>query len=334
MIRPLEQFEILNTDQLDEARDQIAQRFCAHRLELRGSAARLHVRHRVAPGRLLSLNFIHYGATVLIEPGALARFYLIQIPLTGAASIENGGAAFQSCPDAAAVLNPDRHTRMIWQAKCEQILIYVPVDALIDFAEEFFGRTMTAAIVFDTRMDFANPALSQLRRKVLGLVAAADKGHLFGKAGAINQTLVEQQVLADLLVHQASNVQPFAHASTPGASSGQCHRAAAFIRDHAHGDIKLADIAKAAGVPGRTLQHQFKARFGRSPIEMLQEERLMRAHCDLGAGRCDATVTGIAARWGFYHFGRFSRYYRQAFGELPSQTLARAIALQGGKPAN
>jgi AraC-like DNA-binding protein len=38
------------------------------------------------------------------------------------------------------------------------------------------------------------------------------------------------------------------------------------------------------------------------------------------------TVTAEAADWGFWHFGEFSRAYKNCFGELPSDTLRRPPA--------
>jgi AraC-like DNA-binding protein len=50
-----------------------------------------------------------------------------------------------------------------------------------------------------------------------------------------------------------------------------------------------------------------------------------RARRDLLAADPQAdSVTDIAARWGFFHLGRFSQAYRCAYSELPSQTLARS----------
>ena len=47
-----------------------------------------------------------------------------------------------------------------------------------------------------------------------------------------------------------------------------------------------------------------------------------RAHADLMAGA--GSVTGVALRWGFTHFGRFAESYRARFGISPRDTLAAA----------
>lgn len=39
------------------------------------------------------------------------------------------------------------------------------------------------------------------------------------------------------------------------------------------------------------------------------------------AAETGETVTEIAARWGFFHFGRFSAAYADFYGEAPSRTI-------------
>jgi len=41
----------------------------------------------------------------------------------------------------------------------------------------------------------------------------------------------------------------------------------------------------------------------------------------LAADRMQETVTGIAARWGFMHTGRFAVLHRQTYGQSPHTTL-------------
>jgi transcriptional regulator GlxA family with amidase domain len=70
----------------------------------------------------------------------------------------------------------------------------------------------------------------------------------------------------------------------------------------------------------------------------LRHLRLHRAHSELvDADPRSVTVTAVASRWGFLHFGRFAAQYSQLFGESPSATLRGQLAgrqsANGPKPA-
>jgi AraC-like DNA-binding protein len=91
--------------------------------------------------------------------------------------------------------------------------------------------------------------------------------------------------------------------------------------------IVLDELAAAAGVRPRTLEAQFKLHLGTTPMGWVRKTRLARARQQLLASRQDASVTDVALANGFTELGRFSGQYRQAFGELPSQTLRTSRAL-------
>jgi transcriptional regulator GlxA family with amidase domain len=63
---------------------------------------------------------------------------------------------------------------------------------------------------------------------------------------------------------------------------------------------------------------------GLTPVAYLIRLRLHRVRQALLAGtHATTTVTAEAVNWGFWHFGEFSRAYKECFGELPSDTLRR-----------
>ena len=100
-------------------------------------------------------------------------------------------------------------------------------------------------------------------------------------------------------------------------------RAVAFIDDHAHEDIGLADVAAYVHVTPRALQYAFRRHIGTTPMRYLRKVRLARAHQELLAAdpTSGLTVTEVAVRWGFAHPGRFSAYYRSVYGVPPRVTL-------------
>lgn len=100
------------------------------------------------------------------------------------------------------------------------------------------------------------------------------------------------------------------------------HRAVAFIDDNAHHDITIADIAEAAHVTIRAVQHAFRRHMDTTPTAYLRRVRLEHAHQELvAADPAEQTVTGIAYRWGFPSPSRFAVYYRDVYGALPGHTL-------------
>jgi AraC-like DNA-binding protein len=99
-------------------------------------------------------------------------------------------------------------------------------------------------------------------------------------------------------------------------------RAMEFMDANAANDISLADIAEAVHVTPRAVQYMFRRHLDTTPVAYLRRLRLHYAHQDLVAGnRLDHTVTGIAARWGFAHTGRFAVMYRETYGQSPHTTL-------------
>ena len=88
--------------------------------------------------------------------------------------------------------------------------------------------------------------------------------------------------------------------------------------------LYVTDLCRAAGVSERTLEYAFKEVLGLTPVTYLIRLRLhLVRQALLAATQGTTTVSTEALNWGFWHFGEFSRAYRDCFGELPSDTLRR-----------
>ena len=84
----------------------------------------------------------------------------------------------------------------------------------------------------------------------------------------------------------------------------------------------LSELCATANVSERTLQYAFRDIMGMSPLTYLHRLRLHRARDELRKTKSGCTtVTNVAMNWGFWHFGEFSRAYKNCFGEVPSKTL-------------
>ena len=84
----------------------------------------------------------------------------------------------------------------------------------------------------------------------------------------------------------------------------------------------LSELCATANVSERTLQYAFHDIMGMSPLTYLHRLGLHRARDELRKAKSGSTtITDVAMNWGFWHFGEFSRAYKNCFGEVPSSTL-------------
>jgi AraC-like DNA-binding protein len=88
--------------------------------------------------------------------------------------------------------------------------------------------------------------------------------------------------------------------------------------------LYIPELCKAIGVSERTLRVCCQEQLGLGPKRYLLFRRLHLARRALRKGMPETTtVTEIATRYGFWHFGRFAGEYHSLFGEPPSSTLHR-----------
>lgn len=85
--------------------------------------------------------------------------------------------------------------------------------------------------------------------------------------------------------------------------------------------LTVAELAMRLNLSRRTIQNAVARTLDMSPLAYLRALRLSEVRREIGSA---ASVTEIATRWGFWHFGYFARDYRGMFGELPSDTLLRS----------
>lgn len=98
---------------------------------------------------------------------------------------------------------------------------------------------------------------------------------------------------------------------------------------HARSDepLSVLELAQGLGVSLRSLQLAFaEVHGGLTPRDVLSRIRLDKARARLLSDGGYTQVTSIAHDSGFSHLSRFAQAYARAYGERPSETLARRRA--------
>ena len=127
---------------------------------------------------------------------------------------------------------------------------------------------------------------------------------------------------AQLLSFLANNeIQP--RTASLDVRSRAIRAALEFLQDQDTLPLTVAELCSSIGVSAPTLYRAFQEKFGVSPKQYIQIRRLCGVREQLFASDSEETIADAANEWGFWHMGQFAADYRQHFGELPSETLAR-----------
>lgn len=195
-----------------------------------------------------------------------------------------------------------------------------PQSALAVILQSFDDRPGLSSRIMDQRWR-ESASLDGFRRQAFGLVRAFDD--------APERLLDDRRFRSAheelLMLHLAQSlVDATDDPVRPGAA--YLARALDFIHAHLLDEIGPVAVAQAAGCSLRNLQVLFRREYGQTITEIVRRLRLQAARARLLRADERDTITLVALDCGFYHLSDFARLYRREFGELPSQTLAKARA--------
>jgi AraC-like DNA-binding protein len=273
--------------------------------------------------RQVSLNVLRIGPSVEVTPGALDDFFLVQVPIVGTVELSVGNERIRCEQSTAAVVSPGEPLHLKWSDHCTQLIVQIPRAAMNACVARRVGFKSRTALRFQTAFDLDSRGGRDWRDLLELVIRAVDRGGAFA-CDPIRGEL-EDLLLAGLLA-----VQPHNHAGDllPGDRPAPFYvvRAERAMRRQLGEPLTLADLAAAAGVSERTLHYGFRNFRGTTPMGRLAALRLQQGRRLLQNAAQGSTVSRIAAEVGFAQLGRFAGIYREAFGELPSQTLRTARA--------
>ncbi|MBN9406110.1 MAG: AraC family transcriptional regulator [Burkholderiales bacterium] len=320
----LDAFPLIRSRSAEEACQRVGHVFSPHRLELPGGSCDLDLRHnRVVLGQA-SLNVLHYGAEVLIDPGERGDFYLVQLPLAGRARVSCEGADAELDDATVGVLRPRTRSRMRWSADCTMLLLQAPSQRV----HELLGIVEPRPPGLPARRR-QEPEVAAWCQAVLDLSRNIDRFGTQWCAHPAARAAIESFLLT---AFAGWLCEPGQAERTPAGpiEARSLRRAKDYIHAHLDRPLSLADIARQACVSPRTLEGVFKRHGEPAPLAYARRQRLQAAHATLQRAAAEGrsqSVTDVALAHGFVHMGRFSAQYRAQFGCLPSQTLNPALAL-------
>lgn len=134
---------------------------------------------------------------------------------------------------------------------------------------------------------------------------------------------VGAQILSTLIDHLARPPHQRNAGRHPTQYGKIVERARAYIQENLCEPISVDELAAASYASRRTLFRAFEFILSEPPHLYVRRLRLHRIRHDLASEAERAcTIALIANQWGISDIGRMSGWYRELFGERPSETVA------------
>jgi AraC-like DNA-binding protein len=311
--------QVFATNDPAEARSLLTSIYVPHELRSRDGLP-LNFKIRYLQSSRLTLGHVRYGADseVLVPP--MEHCYHLNITLAGRTIASQGGSSVSTMPGGTAVMfGPERARAVRWSPDAVQYAVKIPRASLEGQLAALLGRPVDRPLRFALDVDLAGPQGQSLLAAI---------GHLrteLSRTGGLTESPLVRAQLESYVLSQLLFVVPSDHhelLQEVGQRVGRRHIRVAldYIDEHLAEPLAGPDIAKAASVSLRALQAGFQDDIGMSPMAYVRSRRLDRVHEELLADADGALINEVAARWGFFHFGRFAEQYRMRFGVLPSMT--------------
>jgi AraC-like DNA-binding protein len=255
-----------------------------------------------------SIVVIALGTSVSLEAMADDDYSVMVLCLRGSGEMVVNGRVIPIRTDEGCLLHPRGILRARFSSDCVRLVVRIE-SRLIN----------SGHLAYAAKFQLKAPALLPWFEYIQFLLCSRAMMAAIASDEVVRESV--ETLLATLL--QRTCLPAIEREHQRLSASRDVRNAEAFIRANLSHDVRLAEIATAAGVSVRTLQSNFKSHREASPMQYLRNLRLDMAREQISAG---STVANAAFDCGFLHQGRFAQYYRDRFGHLPSRAF-KAIRL-------
>lgn len=313
------------TSDRDEPEQVISELFLPSRLDLSRGSAPLVMNVTAFQVGALTAGQVSHGRRVRLRTADAQHFH-VNTPLRGrAASRRGSGDPVVRGPGAGLIFSPGAPAEMSWSSDCVQLCLMIPRTGLEAELERLLGRSIRSPPAFD----FTNRPQASVSRRwphIVNLVSAELSQATERRLHPVAAGHVEGLVMDTLLLGCSHNYSEAALDQTWHAPRAAIRAAMELIEERPTEPWSTVRLAGEVHLSARALRDGFSSDVGMPPMRYLRDVRLRRTHDAFRQAAPDATtVRAVARASGFLHMSRFAAAYREAFGELPSETMNRNL---------
>ncbi|WP_026187790.1 helix-turn-helix domain-containing protein [Methyloversatilis universalis] len=225
--------------------------------------------------------------------------------------------------DSLLTLSPGEELHFRTPQVSDIFVSVIDADSLDGYAQAVLGHevsTLIARAQMQTLPSAAAMRYRQVLHEVMCCVQSTPDVLLHAASRqAVSESIINASLTALLSISEHPERSRGGHA----IHRAIVERARNYILNRRDQPPSVSDLSTHLKMSRRGLHHAFMNVLGISPVTFLRYVRLHGVRKDLLHGGPDMTVSSAACKWGFWHMGMFSSYYKALFGESPSSTLKR-----------
>jgi AraC-like DNA-binding protein len=307
----------LSTPDLAEAIAAVSKVYCPHEVKILGSNRGVRTNLEVLDRPKHSIVSLRYSAPVHIDAGNFDNLMLMMGCADGSARAAQGRQKAEWRRGQTLPFSPNVRSHLTFDRDFCQHSVRLDIDAM----EALCSRMLNCALDAPLRFEFRafSRELERAWQEVIGVLRRYEE---LGVTLPPASTLHLEEFIGSLILEQhPHNYSDALFGRWATAAPRVVREAEQLMRSEQPQTV--SSVAKALGVSQRTLELGFREYRQSTPAKFLRQVRLDAARAQLRTPSKSTTVTSVALANGFPHLARFSSYYRSAFNEYPSQTLAR-----------
>jgi AraC-like DNA-binding protein len=242
--------------------------------------------------------------------------------ISGAGLVDFDGRHFAVTREETCVVPSETDTVFNYDDELSHLTLLVTPRVLETKLGAMLGTPVVRDIAFTANASFCSPELARLRRLLDHFTAELDRDDAQIPQQAMDE--FEQLLLVSFLTANRHNFSHLLERGQHAPAPWQVRMVEDYIEANWNMPISIETLANVTGGSMRSIFKAFRQARGITPMAYAKSVRLLHARQMLQAPDEHSSVIGVAFACGFLNAGHFARYYRRAFGELPSATLADA----------
>jgi AraC-like DNA-binding protein len=314
----LDHFPAIRSRLADEVEHGLIAVYDARRFDLKGDQKDFFVHANYKRLNEISLTYCAFGSTVEIDfpEAAYARELFV---LSGRASVRAGRSAAELKQNDSLPLPAHEVLDVCYTENFEEVVLRIDEAAIARKLTALLGDAPCVPLQISVKKD-VTPAQEMLRRLVLFTAQEIDG---FGDGCETSPVVkeFEQAIIVSYLYANCGNYSGLLEAKPKDSAPWQVRAVEEYIVANWDKPIDISMLVAVTGVSARSIFQSFARARNYSPMTFLKRTRLEQARSRLRVGNPQTSVTAVAFACGFHNLGHFAREYREAFGELPSETI-------------